>query len=185
MGDLLNKSIVFAAKAHEGQLRKGSEIPYILHPLEAAAIVATITADEEVLSAAVLHDVIEDTPATVKEIRELFGERVASLVASESENKRDGQSAADTWQVRKEETIKHLKTAPTDVKIITLGDKLSNIRSMYRDHTLIGDDIWQRFNQKNKDRHRWYYESIADCLSELQAYPAYKEYVELVEKTFK
>lgn len=184
MGDLLNKAIVFATKAHEGQFRKGSEIPYILHPLEAAAIVGTMTADDEVIAGAVLHDVVEDSETTIEEVRELFGEKIACFVASESENKRENLSAESTWKIRKQETIDHLKNAPTDVKMITLGDKLSNIRSMYRDYNSVGDELWQKFNQKDKNQHYWYYQSIADCLTELKNYYAYTEYVELIKKTF-
>ena len=184
MGLLLDKAIIFAVNAHRGQLRKGSNAPYILHPMEAAAIVAAMTDDEEVIAAAVLHDTVEDTAVTLDEICEQFGKRVAELVAAESENKREDKPAASTWKIRKEETIEHLKTAPKEVKMLTLGDKLSNIRSICRDYEAQGDALWQRFNQKDKNEHRWYYKSIADCLSDLCEYPAYKEYVFLAEKTF-
>lgn len=184
MGLLLDKAIIFAVNAHRGQLRKGTNAPYILHPMEAAAIVGSMTNDDEVIAAAVLHDTVEDTAATLEEIRERFGKRVAELVAAESENKREDKPAASTWKIRKEETIEHLKTAPKEVKMLTLGDKLSNIRSICRDYEAQGDALWQRFNQKDKNEHRWYYKSIADCLSDLREYPAYKEYVFLAEKIF-
>ncbi len=184
MGMLLNQSIVFATNAHEGQFRKGTQIPYILHPLEAAAIVGTMTTDDEIISAAILHDVVEDTDTTIEQIKERFGERVAALVASESEDKRENLSPDSTWKLRKQEMIDHLKTAPTEVKMITLGDKLSNIRAIYRDYTAIGDKLWQRFNQKDKREHFWYYSSIAECLADLDSHQAYKEYCELVAKTF-
>ena len=184
MGKLLDKAIVFATSVHEGQLRKGTQIPYILHPLEAAAIVGTMTTDDEIIAGAVLHDVVEDTDTTVEQIRELFGERIALLVASESEDKREDLPARATWKIRKQETLDHLKTAPMDVKMITLGDKLSNIRAIHRDYNAIGDELWQRFNQKDKDEHHWYYQSIADGLSELKDHPAYQEYCALIRKTF-
>ncbi len=184
MGLLLDKAIIFAVNAHRGQLRKGTNTPYILHPMEAAAIVGSMTDDDEVIAAAVLHDTVEDTAVTLDEICEQFGKRVAELVAAESENKREDKPAASTWKIRKEETIEHLKTAPKEVKMLTLGDKLSNIRSICRDYEAQGDALWQRFNQKDKNEHRWYYKSIADCLSDLREYPAYKEYVFLAEKTF-
>ena len=185
MGKLLDKAIMFATEVHGGQLRKGTKIPYILHPLEAAAIVGTMTTDDEIIAGAVLHDVVEDTDTTVEKIRELFGGRVAELVASESEDKREHLSAQSTWKIRKQETLDHLKTAPVEVKMIALGDKLSNIRAINRDYNSIGDELWQRFNQKDKNEHYWYYQSIADCLIELKDYHVYKEYCELVQKTFK
>lgn len=184
MDNVLDKAIVFATAAHMGQFRKGTQIPYILHPLEAAAIVGTMTTEPEVIAGAVLHDVVEDTDTTIEEIAELFGDRVAYLVDSESEDKRENLSAESTWKVRKQETLDHLKTAPIDVKMITLGDKLSNIRAINRDYNALGEALWQRFNQKDKNEHYWYYKSIADCLSELKDHQAYKEYCEVVEKTF-
>ncbi len=184
MGKVLDKAITFATKVHEGQLRKGTEIPYILHPLEAAAIVGTMTTDDEIIAGAVLHDVVEDTDTTVEQIRELFGDRVAELVASESEDKRENLSAQSTWKIRKQETLNHLKTASVDVKMITLGDKLSNMRAIHRDYISVGDELWDRFNQKDKNEHHWYYQSIADCLTELKNHQVYKEYCKLVRKTF-
>ena len=184
MEKALDQALEFAIKAHEGQFRKGTQIPYILHPMEAAAIVGTLTTDDEVIAAAALHDVVEDTDTTVEAIIELFGERIGSFVASESENKREDLPAESTWKIRKQETLDHLKTAPIEVKMITLGDKLSNIRAIHRDHQAIGDELWQRFNQKDKREHHWYYSSIAQCLTELSRFQAYKEYCELVEKTF-
>lgn len=184
MGSLLNKAICFATNVHDGQFRKGTQIPYILHPLEAASIVGTMTTDDEVIAGAVLHDVVEDTETSVDQVRELFGNRVANLVASESEDKRENLSAESTWKIRKQETLDHLKSASLDVKMITLGDKLSNIRAIHRDYNAIGDALWQRFNQKDKNEHHWYYQSIADCIAELKEYPVYREYCSLVEDTF-
>lgn len=184
MGNILDRAITFATEVHKGQFRKGTEIPYILHPLEAASIVGTMTTDDEIIAGAVLHDVVEDTDTTVETVKALFGERVANLVASESEDKRENLSAQSTWKIRKQETLDHLKTAPVDVKMITLGDKLSNMRAIYRDYNTIGDELWQRFNQKDKNEHYWYYQGIADCLPELKNYQAYKEYCELIDKTF-
>ena len=184
MENLLDKAIVFATVAHEGQFRKGTNIPYILHPLEAAAIVGSITTDVEILAAAVLHDVVEDTSVTIDEIREQFGERIANLVANESENKREDLPAENTWKIRKQETLEHLKNAPIEVKMITLGDKLSNIRAIHRDYKMLGDELWQRFNQKDKNEHFWYYNGVANCLVELENHQAYQEYVDLIQKTF-
>lgn len=184
MGKVLDQAILFATEAHKGQLRKGTEIPYILHPIEAATIVGTMTTDDEIIAGAVLHDVVEDTNTTIEQIEALFGTRVAGFVASESENKRENLPAESTWKIRKQETLDHLKTAPIEIKMITLGDKLSNIRAIYRDYISIGEELWQRFNQKDKNQHYWYYSGIAECLSELDGYTAYKEYCELVNKAF-
>ena len=186
MESILDKAIVFAVQAHSGMVRKGTKTPYILHPLEAAAIVATMTDDEEVIAAAVLHDVLEDTPATVNQLIEEFGKRVAAFVSAESENKREDRPATETWKLRKQETIDALyNEKQLTVKMIAIGDKLSNVRAMYRDYQAIGDRLWDRFNQKDKSEHGWYYRSIADATMELSEYPAWQEYERLVSLLFK
>ena len=183
--DIFDKAIVFATKAHSGSFRKGTTTPYIEHPMEASAIVATMTDDKTILAAAVLHDVVEDTDYTIDDIMKEFGEDVARLVSAESEDKRDNLPSEVTWKIRKQETLDHLKDKATkEEKMITLGDKLSNIRAMYRDYLEIRDELWNRFNQKDKSEHAWYYKTIAELLSDLSDIPAYKEYVELVDEVF-
>ena len=184
MGEILDKAINFAVDAHKGQFRKHTDTPYILHPLEAAAIVGTMTSDDEVIAAAVLHDVIEDTDTDIETVEKIFGKRIAGFVSAESEDKREDRPAVETWKIRKEETLAHLRTAPTEVKMITLGDKLSNVRAINRDLKKYGEDLWQRFNQKDKKQQYWYYKSIADLLSELKDTAAYNEYVGLLESSF-
>lgn len=183
---ILDRAIIFATNAHSGEKRKGTDIPYILHPLEVAAIVATMTDDINIIAAAVLHDVLEDTPITVEQLECEFGTVIAQLVLSETENKRIGQSAQDTWKIRKQETIEHLKYKASEAeKMIALGDKLSNIRAICRDYGTIGDKLWDRFNQKDKALHAWYYMSIAETLSELKEYEAWREYDKLVSQIFR
>ena len=163
---LIEKAIVFATWAHEGAVRKGKGRPFILHPLEVLSIAASLTEDEEVLAAAVLHDTVEDTPVTREEIEWKFGFRVANLVAAESEDKRRDRSAESTWLIRKQEAIDQLQKAGRDAKLISICDKLSNLRDMDQDYAEIGDRIWERFHQKDKKLHAWYYTSIYDILSE-------------------
>lgn len=183
---ILDRAIIFATNAHSDAKRKGTELPYILHPLEAAAIVATMTEDINIIVAAVLHDVLEDTPVTVEQLECEFGTVVTRLVSGETENKRIGHYAQDTWKIRKQETIEHLKyKASMAEKMIALGDKLSNIRAICRDYGTIGDKLWNRFNQKEKTLHAWYYINIAETLSDLKEYTAWQEYDKLVSQIFR
>lgn len=185
MTDVLDRAIKFATEAHSGTFRKGTGIPYILHPLEVAAIVGSMTTDQEIIAAAVLHDTIEDTDITIDIIQEAFGSRVAALVDAESEDKREDAPAEDTWEIRKQETLDHLaRETNVAVKMIALGDKLANIRAIHRDYYQIGDALWERFNQKDKNMQGWYYRSIYEVLEELNDYPAYKEYKRLVDEVF-
>ncbi len=183
--ELLSLAVQFAAQKHDAMRRKGTDTPYLLHPMESAAIVGTMTSDPHILAAAVLHDVAEDTDTTTEEIRERFGERVAQLVAAESENKRADRPAADTWLIRKQETIDELhNTTDIGIKMICLGDKLSNLRSFKRDYEALGTVFYQRFNQKDPQMHRWYHRSIADAMPELQHTNAWKEYDALIKDVF-
>ncbi|MBR0131605.1 MAG: HD domain-containing protein [Lachnospiraceae bacterium] len=182
---LFDKAIYFAVEKHSGMKRKNENTPYILHPLEVAAIAGTMNCDEEILAAAVLHDTVEDTNATIEEIKSLFGDRVALLVASETEDKRPQIPPDESWRIRKEESLAELKSASDPgVKIVWLGDKLSNMRSFYRAWKISGDAIWEDFNQKDKAEQAWYYRYACELLSELKDHQAWKELCLLVETIF-
>ena len=177
---MVNKAIRFAVNAHEGQFRKGTDRPYILHPIEVGSIVARMTDDPEIISAAVLHDTVEDCDnITIELLRELFSPRVAALVGQESEDK------SKTWMERKMCTIERLKMAPKEVQMIALGDKLSNMRDIDRDYLEVGEELWNRFRMKDKNIIGWYYKSLRESLREsMQGTPAYEEYCRLVTKNF-
>ena len=185
-GNLLDNAVVFAAERHAGQLRKGTDLPYILHPMEATAICSSFTEDEEVLAAAVLHDVVEDAKVTPEEIEARFGKRISAIVTGESEDKREGLPPAETWKLRKVESIEHLKRASDPgVRMVCLGDKLSNIRAIQRDLGKLGNGLWQRFNQKDPAEHAWYYSTIAEALREdLGSTDAWRELNERVDAVF-
>ena len=182
---LLDHAIIFATKAHSGTTRKGTNVPYIVHPIEAAAIVSAMTDDEEVIAAAVLHDVIEDTEATREDLLARFGRRITDLVMNESEDKRRNLPAALTWKTRKQETITFLETeADTDAKMLALADKLANLRPIYSDQSIIGDNLWSQINENEKNMHPSMYRSIAAALEELRDHPMWQEYNRLVEEVF-
>ena len=181
----IDDALRFAIDAHAGMTRKGDGSPYILHPLEAATIAASMTHDEDVICAAVLHDVVEDTPTTLDDLREAFGDRVAQLVASETEDKRNGASPSESWLERKQESLERLRaTEDTDIHIIWLADKLSNMRSFARIHSRKGNAMWERFNQKDPALHAWYYRQVADVTEDLSAHLAWQEYARLTESVF-
>ena len=181
---LLDRAIVFAVRAHAGIERRGKGFPYIVHPMEAVEIVATITPDQELLAAAVLHDTVEDTDVTIEQIRAEFGDRVAALVASESEDKDSGVSKEESWHARKQAAIDRLASASLDSKIVALGDKLSNMRAIARDYAVQGDKLWNLFNTKDPKEHEWHYRELANALSDLKDTFAYKEFEQLVNQVF-
>lgn len=181
---LLDRALVFAVRAHAGTERRGKGFPYIVHPLEAVEIVATMTRDQELLAAAALHDTVEDTDVTVEQIRAEFGERIASLVASESDIVLSGVSEEDSWHARKQAAIDRLARASRDAKMVALGDKLSNLRAIARDYAEQGDALWSLFHAKDPKDHEWHYRGLAASLSELCDTFAYKEFEQLVDHVF-
>lgn len=181
---ILDKAIIYATNAHSGATRKGSKIPYIIHPMEVAAIAASMINDEEVIAAAVLHDVIEDTPTTMEELEAVFGKKIAELLCADSENKREDRPAVETWEIRKKETLDYIPSASKEEQIIILADKLSNLRSIYIDYLTMKDEVWNKFNMKEKSKHCWYYSSIAEKLNKVKDSYAFQEYIELLIAVF-
>lgn len=182
--ELLDRAIIFAVRAHAGTERRGKGFPYIVHPMEAVEIVATITADQELLSAAALHDTVEDTDVTVDQLRTEFGDRIAALVASESDVVMAGVSEEDSWHTRKKAAIDRLAAASHDAKIVALGDKLSNMRAIARDYAVKGDELWKIFHAKDPKDHEWHYRGLADSLRELSDTFAFKEFEALIDQVF-
>lgn len=175
---MVRKAAEFAAKAHEGALRKGSPIPYITHPMEVAMIVALMTEDQDLIVAAYLHDVIEDAGVVYEELEQQFGTRIARLVRRESEDK------SKSWIERKQATIDRLASAGREDKLLAFGDKLSNLRSTAKDYLVVGDEIWQKFRAKDKKLQAWYYESMVDAFADFKEYPFYQEYLWLLKLIF-
>ena len=177
--ELLDRAIIFAVRAHTGTERRGKGFPYIVHPMEAMEIVATITPDQELLAAAALHDTVEDTDVTIDDIRKEFGERIASLVMIESVSDDEG-----TWHERKQKAIDVIANAPLDAKIVALGDKLSNMRAIARDYAVQGDTLWNLFHTNDPKDHEWHYRGLADALRELSYTSAFKEFEWLIKQVF-
>ena len=187
--NLLDRAIIFAVNAHHNTERRGKGFPYIVHPLEAVEIVATITPDQELLAAAALHDVIEDTDVTLDQLRAEFGDRIADLVHSESDQVDgelfNGENEEETWHARKQAAIDRLAAAPHDAKIVAMGDKLSNMRAIARDYKLKGDALWSIFHVKDKASHEWHYRGLASSLADLSDTFAYQEFIKLIDEVFK
>ena len=181
---LLDRAIIFAVKAHAGTERRGKGFPYIVHPMEAVEIVATITPNQELLAAAALHDTVEDTDVTIEQIRAEFGERIASLVTSETDVVFEGRSEEDSWHDRKQAAIDRLAKVSREAKIVALGDKLSNMRAIARDYAVQGDALWNLFHVNDPKEHEWHYRGLADALRELQDTFAFREFEMLINQVF-
>ena len=152
--NLVEEAIIYATIMHQGKVRKRENIPYILHPLEVAQILATMTDDQDTIAAGILHDVVEDTSGTLDEIRNRFGERVAFLVEMETENPFPGEDREKSWKKRKEQSLLTLKNSgDICVRMLWLADKLANIRSLARGYSESGEIFWSHFHQKDPAMH--------------------------------
>ena len=172
----IDKAIHYATDKHSSQLRKGTEIPYITHPLEVYTILSAMGADTNLRIAGLLHDVLEDTDATLNDIIWNFGYDVGELVTAHTEDK------SLPWKERKGHAIEELRKADLRVKLLVFADKLSNLRSMYNDYYMIGDKLWERFNA-SKENQSWYYSKSQDALEDLQFYEESRGfYWEFVDK---
>ena len=181
---LVEQAAVFAIHVHQGMRRKAGG-PYILHPMETAVIIGTLTDDPRVIAAGFLHDAVEDTSCTVEDIRNAFGDRVAQLVAYETENKRRERPASETWKIRKTEALERLRNCvDRDVKIIAMGDKLSNLRSLCHMKQEEGDSMWLKFHMSDPKEQEWYYRSCGEVLSDLKDTDAWQEYHNRLDDLF-
>ena len=180
----IDRAITFAAMAHKGTYRKGIGQPYIFHPLEVLSLVSLMTLDDDILCAAVLHDTVEDTDVSLQDIKENFSETIAELVSYETEDKRGGIDKGSTWRKRKEETLSLMEKMPLGSKMICLGDKVSNLRSIHLQYLKEGEKTWESFNQKEPLQHYWYYNRIKEELKELKDHCVYKEYCFLIDVIF-
>ena len=179
--ELLERAMGFAIKAHQGMERRGKGFPYIIHPMEAVAIVATMTNDQELLAAAALHDVVEDTEISCEDIRKEFGDRIAQLVANESDPEVSEMNESESWKIRKQFAIDRLAKSGLDTKIVAMGDKLSNMRAIYRDYKIHGDKFWTIFHVSDPSLHEWHYRGLLTALDDLKNSYAYREFKHLIE----
>lgn len=153
----IEHALEIAAKAHQGQYRKGTDTPYISHPYAVGLLLTEAGCREAVIIAGILHDTVEDTPLTLDFIRAEFGEEIAHIVDGCSENKRL------RWRARKTERIEALKTASMEVCLVTCADKLHNLRTIISEYEQIGDAVWERFHG-DIEAQGWYYRSVVRSL---------------------
>ena len=155
---MINQAIETALEAHEGEPRKGTEIPYVTHPLAVGFLLAKAGCSDEIIAAGILHDTVENTRITLNDIRVKCGAKVAALVEGCSEPDRGA-----SWKDRKRHTIDFLKSTSKDIKFVALADKAHNISSMARDYAEVGETLWERFNASVEEQ-KWYYEGLVVAL---------------------
>lgn len=158
----ISEALALAVQAHEKQVRKGTSIPYVAHPMGVASIALEFGADEDQAIAALLHDVLEDGgPQYGPVIKERFGERVLAIVEGCTDGVPDASGQKGDWGERKRAYLSHLAEAPDDVLLVSGSDKLHNTRAIVSDLLKIGPDVFKRFTA-GRDGTLWYYRSLAE-----------------------
>jgi (p)ppGpp synthase/HD superfamily hydrolase len=162
LSDRFSQAFLFAAEKHARQTRKKTDVPYLSHLMSVAALVLEAGGDEDQAIAALLHDVVEDCGGhpMLEEVRHRFGDRVAKIV--------EGCTDAYTipkppWKQRKLDYLEILRSADDDVRLVSVADKLHNVRTILSDYRTAGDSVFERFSGR-RDGTLWYYRAVLEVL---------------------
>ena len=180
--NLYEKAVVFAARAHAGQIRKGDGTPYIVHPFLVASMLREQGCSLNAVIAGLLHDTVEDTRVSIHDIETEFGNEVADIVSVCTEPLK-----SMPWEERKQHSIKVIKTASLDAKYVTCADKLHNLRSLIAVHEELGPKVWSRFS-RGYESQKWYAESMLSSiffgLDDTAIKPMLKFYNKLIKEFY-
>lgn len=165
--DRFAQAALYAIELHRTQTRKATAVPYVTHLFAVCSLVLEDEGTEDEAIAALLHDGPEDQggPAVLEEIRDRFGEAVATIVAGLSDAMPGLGEAKPPWRERKETYLRHLASAPASVLRVSLADKLHNARSIQVDLGIVGEGVWDRFNAARADQ-AWYYGRLLTLFGE-------------------
>lgn len=177
--ELIEKALQTAALAHEGQYRKNTNIPYIVHPVAVGIILQKAGYSNEVIAAGILHDTVEDTDLTLSDIEQEFSYEIATIIEGCSE-----PDKSLSWEERKQHTIEFLKTASEEIRVVACADKLHNARSIRQDVEQSGEEVWSRF-KRGKDQQEWYYRNVLKSLGHSSTFPLLEELKMEIERLFK
>ena len=186
MMNRIEEATICAVIMHQGRVRRLKGVPFILHPMEVAQILSTMTDDEEIIAAGILHDIVEDTDGMTEEIERRFGERVASLVSFRLNNLHSGKEPSLTWKQRREESLLQLKNSQDiGVKMLWLADMLSNIRALAGAYSELGEDVWKLLDPSDPALYCWYFRSVAEQLElSLNRTGAFKELIKHINSVW-
>ncbi len=174
------EAAIEASIRHHDKMRKGTDIPYISHPMSVALILARMGATNDAIIAGILHDTVEDSELTLEDISAQFGQRIADIVAACSE-----PDKKLSWKVRKEHTLEHLPEVDRDVWMVVCADKFHNASSMLGDYRQNSKGFWDRFNEGENEQ-KWYYQELVKALASGSHYcpDLYQQLAETVEELF-
>jgi GTP pyrophosphokinase len=168
----LSNALALAIQAHEGQVRKGTKIPYIAHPMAVSAIALEFGATEDQAVAALLHDAIEDGGNKYANIiKAQFGEHIHNLVQGCTDGTPNQQGQKEPWLERKTAYLRHLEEASDEVLLVSCSDKLHNARAIVSDLINEGPSVFERFSS-TPEQTLWYYRQLANVFTNRKTPPA-------------
>ena len=158
----LMRGIAIASRAHDGHYRKGSGVPYISHPMSVMLIAASVTNDEDVLLAALFHDILEDVPENYSraEMEDEFGPRVVEIVEGVTKD-----SSLPSWQERADAYLEQLSHGSEESLIVAAADKFHNLSQTLEDLDRDGHALWDRF-RSTPSQQLWWYTSVRNVIAE-------------------
>ncbi len=168
---MIDKALEYAATAHEGQKRKGGNMPFIVHPVGVAMLLQAAGAPQTAVIAGLLHETAGDAETAVDGIRDVFGPKVAEIVAGCREDcgERKGtpERRSQTWRERKEHSLESLQKTSVEVKRVACADALDNVRTIARALRDRGEEVWDRFRNTDRSEQAGYYRGMVDSLRPL------------------
>lgn len=177
--NVVEKSLKFAVLAHKNQIRKAEiEKPYIVHPIDVANILKEYRCSDNLISAGLLHDILEDTQYDFEFLKKEFGEEIANLVNAATEQNKDA-----TWEERKQATIDKIKNLSLEEKIVLCADKISNLEDMYILFNIKGKKDFSSFKRSEK-KQKWYYDNLYNSFVFNSNHEIFDRLKNLINKVF-
>ena len=175
MKTLLERAVRIAVEAHKDQTRKGDGLPYITHPFMVALKLAKLNFSDEVIAAALVHDVLEDTDFGEANLRAELGDEVVNMVLSVTNDD------SLEWIDKKKKYVETVRAGNEGAKAVALSDKIHNLESLLIGHSEKGTSFWNNFNE-GKDKKVWFELEVLKMLRETWDHPMLDEYEQLIEK---
>ncbi len=173
--NLIEKAAKIAAQAHAGQMRKGDDTPYIVHPFMVAMLLQKNGFSDTCIAAALVHDVLEDTEYGADALRSALGDEVMAIVLTLTEDK------TLPWEERKKKYIESVRQGSEEAKAVSIADKIHNLKSLLAMHAQKGSETWKAFN-RGKEQKLWFEEAMLQMFKETWRHPLVDEYEGLVQK---
>lgn len=179
--DKIEYAIYYATRAHKNQRRKIEDVDMIFHPFTVGMILQRNNCDEDIVTAGILHDVVEDTKYSFDDIEKDFGKQIRDYVYDASEPDKSLE-----WEDRKQHTIDQIKNAPLGSKLIVACDKISNLEDLEDCIELYGEEKSWSSLKRNKEKQKWYYTKVYEsCIEGVDKnHPIFQRYADILKRLF-